>query len=261
MSRIIIILVFCICVSFIITTPIFAADVSASGIANYLTVSDKNATDGSIIASTEKGYALSTIPFDPLIYGVITTNPAMSFGNEEDQTTKPVISAGKTYVNISSVNGNIKEKDFITSSTIPGVGQKADKNGFILGTALESYQSNDPKKVGKILVFVNPHYNGATGSVGAAARTNLLSTIKNAANVTSLSPLESLRYLFAAGAAIAAFVLGFIYFGRVAMTGVEALGRNPMAGRLIQLGVVLNLILTVGIMTVGLGIAYLILIL
>ncbi|KKU82490.1 MAG: hypothetical protein UY11_C0046G0010, partial [Candidatus Amesbacteria bacterium GW2011_GWC2_47_8] len=41
----------------------------------------------------------------------------------------------------------------------------------------------------------------------------------------------------------------------------EAVGRNPLAGRLIQLSVVLNLLLTALIMGSGLVIAYLILVL
>jgi F0F1-type ATP synthase membrane subunit c/vacuolar-type H+-ATPase subunit K len=53
--------------------------------------------------------------------------------------------------------------------------------------------------------------------------------------------------------------LGFVFFGRVVARGVEAMGRNPLAGSLIAVSVVFNLILTVVIMLVGLGIAYLIL--
>ncbi|KKW33506.1 MAG: hypothetical protein UY78_C0010G0001, partial [Parcubacteria group bacterium GW2011_GWA1_53_13] len=39
-------------------------------------------------------------------------------------------------------------------------------------------------------------------------------------------------------------------------TGVEALGRNPLAGRLIEFGVFLNLFLTLGIIAIGIIIAY-----
>jgi hypothetical protein len=72
--------------------------------------------------------------------------------------------------------------------------------------------------------------------------------------------LASLRYLLAIIVAVMAFGLGFVYFGRVAKGGVEALGRNPLAGRAIQLSVLMNLILTVAIMVGGLVLAYIILI-
>lgn len=244
----------------------FAADrVSAqetsSGIAVSIPINDKNVQDGDIVSSRNNGYFLSDTPYDPSIFGVVTQNPAVSFENLDSPTAKAVISSGKVYVRVSAINGNIKTKDLITSSTIKGVGQKATQNGFVLGTALENYESRDPKKIGKILVSFNPHYNSDTLPGTSALRTNIFQTIKNAASASSLSPLASLRYLLAALIVIIAFILGFIYFGRVAMNGVEALGRNPLAGRLIQLSVVFNLLLTIGIMGIGLAIAYLILIL
>jgi len=231
---------------------------ASSGLAISVPIKDKNAKDGSIIASTAKGYAASEITYDPSIYGVLTLNPAahiLTKSGKDAKDTKPVITFGKAYVQVSSINGPIKTNDFITSSNTAGVGQKANTNGYVVGTALENYTNSDPKKIGKILAVVNPHYNGSFVSI----RTNLLQTIKNAGGATGLSPLASLRYLIAAVIAIIAFVIGFLYFGRVARTGVEAMGRNPLAGRMIQFGIIINLMLTVGIIGMGLGIAYLVL--
>lgn len=237
------------------------AEDSSSGVAISVPISDKNAKDGSVIAITPNGYAASLITYDPSIYGVLTQNPATYILNKEDKAnpalkdTKPVITFGKAFVQVSTTNGPIKTNDFITSSNTAGVGQKANTNGYVLGTALENYTNSDPKKIGKILVIVNPHYNGSF----VAIRTNLLQTLKSAGGATGISPLASLRYFIAAVIAIIAFVLGFLYFGRVARTGVEAMGRNPLAGRMIQFGIIMNLLLTVAIIAVGLGIAYLVL--
>jgi F0F1-type ATP synthase membrane subunit c/vacuolar-type H+-ATPase subunit K len=60
---------------------------------------------------------------------------------------------------------------------------------------------------------------------------------------------------------IISFTLGMIYFGRASRTGIEAVGRNPLAKRVIQLTIFLNIVLTIVIVMVGLAIAYLILIL
>lgn len=233
---------------------------TSSGVAISIPIKDKNAKDGSIIASTPKGYAASKISYDSSIYGVLTVNPAAYIANKEgtaSANTKPVITFGKANVLVSTINGPIKTNDFITSSNTPGVGQKAGTNGYVVGTALENYTSSDPKKIGKILIIVNPHFNGSFVSV----RNNLLQIIKSASGATGLSPLASLRYLIAAIITIISFVLGFLYFGRVARTGVEALGRNPLAGKMIQFGIIMNLMLTVAIIGVGLGIAYLVLVL
>lgn len=228
----------------------------ALGIAISIPIKDKSAKDGSIIASTPEGFIASKITYDPSIYGVLTLNPAAHIVNKgASQNTKPVITSGKTNVLVSTINGAIKTNDFITSSNIPGVGQKAATNGYVVGIALENYSPSDPKKIGKILVIVNPGFNGSF----IAVRSNLIQTFKSASGATGLSPLASLRYLIAAIIAIIAFVLGFLYFGKVARSGVEAMGRNPLAGRMIQFGIILNLSLTVAIIGVGLGIAYLVL--
>lgn len=216
-----------------------------------------NVKDGDIISSTSKGYVTSNTPYDPAMSGVVNENFAVGFKNNQLQDAHPVISSGKAYVNVSSINGNIKKGDFITSSSIVGVAQKADKNGFILGSALEDYSSNDPKQVGQIDVAIQIKYNAPNTSVS----NNLLENVKQAASAPYLAPLTSLRYLLAALIAIAAFVLGFMSFGKVARAGVEALGRNPLASKLIELGVIFNTALTIGIILVGLAIAYLILIL
>lgn len=133
--------------------------ISSTGIGNYLKLIDANANDGDIVSSTEKGYSLSKIPYDHTMYGVVTRNPAISFGSKNLSNAKPIVSSGKAYVKVSTLNGGIKDQDSITSSSRVGVGQKGDKNGFILGTALEPYTDKDPQKIGKILVFVNPRYN------------------------------------------------------------------------------------------------------
>ena len=90
---------------------------------------------------------------------------------------------------------------------------------------------------------------------------NLIDVLRRALEAPILSPLVSLRYILAALVMIIAFTLGFVYFGRVARAGVEAIGRNPLAGRMIELTVIFHILLTIVIVGAGVGIAYLILIL
>jgi len=229
---------------------------TSSGVAISIPISDKNAKDGSIISSSTKGYILSSVSYDPSIYGVITEDPSVFIENVNLSGTKPVITSGKAYVTVSTINGEIEVNDFITTSEIKGVGQKAKINGFVLGTALEGYSEPDRNKIGKILVSINPRYNAAFTAQG-----NLLQLLRSGLDAFPLAPLASFRYILAAIIVIITFVLGFMYFGKVARTGVEALGRNPLAGRSITLGILFNLILTLAIMAIGLAIAYLILVL
>lgn len=227
------------------------------GTAFSIPLSDKNVKDGSIIVSTPKGYGLTSTVYDSNMYGVLTQSPAVFLQNIDDPTSQPITTTGKAYVLVSSINGNIKKNDFITTSTIAGVGQKATRNGMVLGTALQNYSNSNSKITAKILVTVSPHFNASF----ADTKTNILEVLRNASDPTTLTQLTSLRYVIAAGIAMLTFGIGFVYFGRITSSGVEALGRNPLASRTIQISLVFNLILMVVIILVGLGIAYMILIL
>lgn len=214
------------------------------------------AQDGDIVSSTEKGFILTKTAYDPSLYGVIADNPAVVLDNNAISGKKFVLTNGKAYVRVSSRNGTIKKGDFITSSDTSGVGQKADKGGYVLGLALEDYSSNNPEGLGKVLVSIDIRFQSSQN-----ARTNLIETVKLAVEAPFLTPLGAMRYLLASLIAVGSFILAFVSFGRVARGGVEALGRNPLASRVIEVTVIINVLLTIGILLVGLGIAYLILVL
>lgn len=230
---------------------------TSAGTAISIPITDKNAKDGSIIISTPKGFALSSTAYDTNMYGVLTETPSIYLENTQDKELKPVTTSSKAFVLVSSINGDIKKNDFITTSTIAGVGQKATRNGMILGTALEPYSNSNQKITAKILVAVNPHFNASF----ADTKTNVLEVLRNASDPTTLTQATSLRYVLAAGIVLVSFAVGFVYFGRVTSSGVEALGRNPLASRTIQLSLVFNLVLMIVIIIAGLGIGYMILIL
>ena len=227
------------------------------GTAVSILIVDKDIKDGNIIVATPKGYGMTATAYDSNMYGVYTQSPAIFLQNTADDQTKPVTTSGKAEVLVSSVNGNIKKNDFITTSTIKGVGEKATRNGMVLGTALQDYSNSNQKATGKIMVAVNPHFNASF----ADTKTNILEVLRNASDPTTLTQLTSLRYVIAAGIALLSFGIGFVYFGRITSKGVEALGRNPLASRMIQMNLILNLVLMVIIIAVGLGLGYMILIL
>lgn len=225
-----------------------------SGIAVSVEIQDENPPSGSIVSSSPKGYILTRTENDSAIYGVVSNSPALALEEVSSKKQSLVATRGQTIVRVATTNGNIKKNDFITSSKDPGVGVKSIKNGFVLGTAMEDYTGSG---VGEIVVNIDPHYNN---SEPRPIQTNLLNLLRNAGDSAYMSPLEALRFVIAALVTLLAFVIGFIYFGRVAQRGVEAVGRNPLAGRFIEFTVILNVLLTTVIIAIGLGISYLILI-
>jgi len=229
----------------------FAQEAISSGIATYIPIS-ANTQEGDIIRLTKNGYDLTRSAYEPSTFGIVAENPSVSFENTSIKNTKPVISTGKVYVRVSTINGSIKKGDLITASSIPGVGQKATDDGYVIGTALQDYTPKDSKAIGKVLVVLNISFNAGSGGT----KGNLLSTFSHALNAPYLAPLSALRYLFAAILIIASFFVAVNFFGKVSMLGIEAIGRNPLASKFILLSVIFHVILAAGIILVGIGVSY-----
>lgn len=206
---------------------------------------------GDVICATNEGYKKCDFAYDTGIYGVVVEDPAVSITTDADDQVM-VVTSGNAPVRVNNAGGAILEGDLVTSSTEAGIAQKADRAGYVLGTALESYGSDT---VSTIYVSLNVHPSNAFTD----SRSNLLETLRQGLVAPLLTPLAALRYILAAVVIITSFILGFIYFGRVAKSGVEAVGRNPLASRKIELTVLLHIILTIVIGLAGFGIAYLIL--
>ncbi len=205
------------------------------GVGFSVKIENTDVENGDIVSFTGGSYRLSQIAYDTKMLGVVSRDPAITVGASPNGT--PVVSSGNTYVRVSTINGTIAAGDLITSSMIPGIGAKADGFGEVLGVALADYTAGSAETIGRIPIAVN---------------------IKTHTPFTEFTskPFDAIRYLLAFVIAAGSVILGFVYFGKVARTGVEALGRNPLAGRLIEFGVFLNLFLTLGIIAIGIIIAY-----
>lgn len=236
--------------------PFFSAyaQETSFGVANTIPLKEKEARDGDIISFSENGYHITNKEYDPFVMGIVTQKPGIVINTSETTNYYPVTSNGKAYVNVNTSNGQVKAGDAITSSKTAGVGMKADKSGFVIGTSLEAFSSKDPKEIGKILVSLNLHYVNSPKT-----QTNLFDVLTLSFLSSYEKPSTVFKYFVAGLIIILSFIIGFVSFGRVANTGVEALGRNPLAGRMIQMGILLNVSITLGIIVAGFLIAFLVL--
>lgn len=75
------------------------------------------------------------------------------------------------------------------------------------------------------------------------------------------SPSVVFKYVVAAFIIVFCVAIGFLTFSRVASNGIQAIGRNPMAGKMINLGIFLNVALTLGIIGAGIVVAYFVVVL
>lgn len=222
-------------------------------------ITSETIEEGDVIVLKDGEFVPSYKDYDENIYGVVVDSAAISLTDRSlpDAESVSVISDGDTYIKVSTINGEIKPGDYLTTSSIPGVAQKADVSGYVLGIALESYSSDDPQAVGKVLTQIDIK----SAYVPNRSQKNLLNFLKTGALSPVLSPLTTFRYLLSALVVVASFVVGFSSFGRISGKSVEALGRNPLASRDIKSAVVFNFIFTFGIMIAGIVISYLVLVL
>ncbi|HZE86611.1 MAG TPA: hypothetical protein VE090_00230 [Methylomirabilota bacterium] len=247
------------------SSPVFAqttdknagVDAAATlGVARMVEVKNSTVKDGSILSTSNQGAFPSNISYDPQVVGVVSRDAGVILNSDNNPNTSvPVISVGAVYVLVSSKEGPIKKGDLITTSTIPGVGVKANDGGYVLGTALEGYDNPDSKRIDKIAVDLNLHYFNSKPSLAGS----LSDIFKIALLPTKDAPAPLFKYIVAALVVCGSFVLGFMSFGRTAAKGVEALGRNPAASKIIHLGIIFNVFIVIMIVLSGLTVAFLIL--
>lgn len=243
-------------VVFTLTRPglVTKAHAVAPGVAVEVQMNEAlvQAADGLIICDTQFGRVLCETAYSQDIYGVIEDTPAVALINTQDENTRPIITSGQVYVQVTTQNGAIKKGDYITSSEIKGVGQKAARSGQMLGIALEDYSSENSKEIARILVELNIR------PVVLEART-VVDKVRNQIRIIAGPARVGFRHALAALVTAVGVAVGVGFFGKVVKSGVESVGRNPRAMGKIQVSMTLNLVLTGAVMAVGLVAAYFIL--
>ncbi len=203
---------------------------------------------GSIIAETADDYVAASSKDTESFVGVIVEDADFVYEADET-TTRPVVSNGIVPILLSNEKGPIMKGDEITiSKTQPGVGVKAQQQDIVLGVAQKSVNLE-----GKTLVDVKIIYNGNSGSAQSLKDNSVLADelsnlVKNSSNRIVSGETNPALYLLAIIVVILAAVFAFILFGRVAINGIAAIGRNPMAKGAIITGIVINSLLVIAFM-------------
>lgn len=233
------------------------------GVATTHSVEDQDPQDGDIVSlSAETGnLRITTVEYDEKMFGVVNLAPAIVLRTVGFNT--PIVRTGETQVNVTTLNGSIGIGDYVTSSPIPGKGQKAtDFNGYILGIALQPFSQTDGTLVdyegtevsqGKILVavgisattpFIKKVSGGFLGSLQYTGEMLLymLTATKQSERI--------MRYILAVLVAMVSLYISFRSFGHNVTKGIESIGRNPMAKGSIQTMIVVNIVL-IAIVSLG----------
>lgn len=234
-------------------------------IASRYTISDKSAVNGDILSSTEKGIERANVSYDNHLFGVIQDNPLMVY-SEASGSGQPIARTGDVEVKVSNFNGNLALGDHVTSSPLQGYGMKATQSGYTVGTV-----------TGVIVPVGNITYNSKlyqTGTIKIALKIEYseITTARNANRLLEYIGLaffrnvqdpekftQLVKAIIAGLIAISSFAFGFFAFMRAIAKGVEAIGRNPLAKRTIQVSILMQLVLNIVTTVIGIGAAFLIL--
>ncbi len=252
MRKILLALFFLSLLLFPITCNLSTSYAQASGIevTSVYQITDKDAANGDILVATDKGIVRSSKTFDNRMFGILEDSPLLVYRDNDVTDGKPVIRSGTATVNVTTIGGNIKYGDYITSSPIQGKGEKATQSGYILGVALSDFDGKGGETVqgptgsvatGKIPVAIrieyaeltNPRFAGELfGFVGS-------SFLENVRDPKQLGLI--VRYGAAGLIILLSFTFAFLTFSRSISKSVEALGRNPLAKSAIQLSMIINI--------------------
>ena len=212
-------------------------------------VQGETVLDGYIVVSTQAGLSVTTEAYQENQVGVVTERPAIEIGADgTDDTTYPVATSGEALVWVSLSNGVIKKGDPITSSPWQGVGMKATSTGPILGTAISDVtipeNTTDPDQtITKVRVAISP------GDFNKAS--NMTSTN----NINSKNNIGNTRLIVSGVIILATVIISLNFFGKLSRSGVEALGRNPLAFKKIEFGITINIIVGFLIALIGIAVA------
>lgn len=199
------------------------------------------------------------------VVGVVTTFDGSSVTLASGSSKVLVESEGDILAYVSDIGGEIKRGDLLAVSSFKGILMKSSGTGAVLGVALEdsssvaeenvtnyAYKENGASKttrIFKIKINLNKQSAATSAQVGPSALSKIGESITG-------KQVSDIRVL----AALIIFVLvmiaeGGIIYGAVT-SAITALGRNPLARKMIRREMTRVIIVAIGVLGIGLGAVY-----
>lgn len=240
-----------------------AAQVKALDIAQRYPLANESFQFGDIIVYDKEAlvYRLAGEHSDPGVFGIAIESPVLLLDN--GTTDVPIIRSGEALVNVVATNGPIAAGDYVTTSAVLGKGERANpEDSYVVGVALTPYAGLESEVVGtegdtaygQISVLL---------SVGHISKAHEELTGERApeTGITEATLLNVIQYALAAFIAVGSVFIAFRNFGPNIKSGIDSIGRNPLAKASIQSMIVLNVVLIVLISGGGLFVSLAILLL
>lgn len=219
-------------------------------------------------------YVLTQSAYDPYLFGVIALNPVIySYNDEAGRNLFPVVRFGEVLVNVSTLNGEIKAGDLVTSSRIQGLGQRFgdSRSGQVLGIALTDMTFEPTAidvdgatvRLGRVSVGLRIGFQTVASDTedvpGGGAKNDVAEHDEKRGEAAEIpeekdegvEALTFLRYVLGATVMLGSFVVALRHFGGYYKEGIIAVGRNPMAHQQIRSLILWNTLMV--IFTTGAG--------
>lgn len=197
---------------------------------------------------------------------VVAPNDAPATISQDGQTVF-VATAGRYDVLASDQNGSIEPGDYVTISSVNGVGMKVDdKQPIVIGRALEGFDGSTSVvstaivaerrvKIGRVRVDVTI----ASNPLRKPTEANLPEFLSRAAENIAGKPVNAIRiYLSLAVLIICSLVSGSLLYSGV-RSGIISIGRNPLSRKSITRSMLQVIIVGLTIFIAGIFGVYLLL--
>lgn len=125
----------------------------------------------SLAPSRFKAMRLADRPYDPMLAGVVSTEPTLLMGQDDVPEGVAIALAGVVPVKVTLENGPIAVGDLLTSSSTPGHAMRAGRPGPVIGKAMEPFDGGQGW-TGTIRMLVVPQT--CSGTADMAARVEAL---------------------------------------------------------------------------------------
>jgi hypothetical protein len=199
---------------------------------------------------------------DQHLFGVVVDPSDAPFTLNGDNVKTFVATSGNFQVLVSNIGGTIKPGDFITSSNLPGIGQKATSTqSRVLGQAESNFDgktnvitTNNGAGIGRVFVQINIQNN-------PLATTSVLvpSVLKKVSDAVAGKSVPAIRVYASLGVFIFSAIVAILVLWSGVRGSLIALGRNPLSRKVIYSGMYKVILAGTAIFIIGLAGVYLLL--
>lgn len=255
-------------IAIIPTHPGFAQSNESNAISRGFQADDSNIVAGSLVSTKKDGsdsIELANSESANRLAGVASKALVELSSGETGEVQ--VLLSGTTAALVSDINGSIKAGDKITASPINGVGMLATEDGQIIGIAQSDFKSASAKsrtvkdKNGKNHIV---HIGSIPLQVGISYYVAPTSQfvppfLQQIANTIAGRPVSFMRILLSCLLLLLSFGSIFVLIYTSVRSGIVSLGRNPLAAKAIQRGLLGVIVIVVLVAILALLGIYLIL--